>query len=80
MVRGSTFPADQRIHSRIEDVHSLILAHLGLPVPQALEGHWLIDPLHMPQREEVNEHQVRAKLTEAESAFMDARLRDIGYF
>jgi len=79
MVRGSTFPADTRIHARIEDVHAVILAHLGLPVPQALEGHWLIDPPRMPQREEVNEHHAGARLSAAESAFMDARLRDIGY-
>lgn len=79
MVRGSTFPHDQRIHARIEDVHAVILAHLGLPVPDGLEGHWLIDPLEIPPREESNEYRAGPKLTPAESVFMDARLRDIGY-
>lgn len=79
MVRGSTFPHDQTLHARIEDVHAVILAHLGLPVPEALEGHWLMDPLQPPTLEAVNDHQVGARLTPAESAFMDHRLRDIGY-
>ena len=79
MVRGSTFPQGVRLHTRIEDVHAIILAHLGLPVPRGLEGHWLVDPREMPMHEDVNQHVNGVKLSPTESAFMDERLRDIGY-
>lgn len=79
MIRGSTFPPDATLHARIEDIHAVILAHLGLPVPYDIEGHWLVDPRQEPRREEVNLQVGGTRLTAAESACMDQSLRDIGY-
>lgn len=79
LIRGSTFPQDTQLHARIEDVHPVILAHLGLPIPRGIDGHWLVDPAELPQHENVSQHVSGAKLTPTELAFMDERLREIGY-
>lgn len=79
-VLGSTFPHGSQIYARIEDVYPLILAHLGLPVPEQIEGHWLIDPKSTVISEKAHFNKVGRSMTEEESAFMDSQLQQIGYF
>jgi predicted AlkP superfamily phosphohydrolase/phosphomutase len=77
---GSTFPAGRRLHARIEDVYPAILAHLGIPVPDALDGHWLVEPAGEVTRERAVVSGEGARMTPLETAYMDSQLREIGYF
>jgi predicted AlkP superfamily phosphohydrolase/phosphomutase len=79
-VTGSTFPAGGRLHARIEDVHAVILAHLGLPVPDALDGHWLVEPAREVTRERAVVAGGGERMTPLETAYMDGQLQQIGYF
>lgn len=72
-------PADE-LYARIEDVHPTILAHLGLPVPEALDGHWLLPTRGPVEREPIQEHDGGQRLSSEEASFMDQQLRTIGYF
>ena len=80
MVSGSTFPNGGRLHARIEDVYPTILAHLGLPVPESLDGHWLVEPIEDVQREAAVVNAGSVPMTSRDSSFMDAQLKEIGYF
>jgi predicted AlkP superfamily phosphohydrolase/phosphomutase len=80
LMSGSTFPAGAQLYARIEDVYPAILAHLGLPVPDALDGHWLIEPTREVKREAAVANQGSAPMTARETAFMDSQLQQIGYF
>ncbi len=79
-VCGSTFPAGGRLFARIEDIYPTILAHLGLPVPKPLDGHWLIEPEIEVVHEVAVANTGAQRMTSEESAFMDNQLREIGYF
>lgn len=79
-IRGSTFPEDTALQARIEDIYPTILAHLGLPVPEGLEGHWLVEPPHEPRREPGRQGCGGQRMSEEEQRFMDSQLQQIGYF
>lgn len=80
LASGSTFPAGGRLHARIEDVYPTILAHLGLPVPEDLDGHWLVEPVGEVSREKAVSNKGGAQMTALETAYMDGQLQQIGYF
>lgn len=67
------------LYARIEDVFPTILVHLGLPVPEHLDGHWLLNPRQEVERETVQAYQGGTRMTAQESAFMDNQLQKIGY-
>ncbi|CRI58579.1 alkaline phosphatase family protein [Pseudomonas sp. CCOS 191] len=79
-VRGASFPANVALQARIEDVFPTILAHLGLTVPEDLEGHWLIDPAWELRREPGRRAAGGRRMSEQEQHFMDGQLQQIGYF
>ena len=79
-VSGSTFPRGVPLYARIEDVYPTILAHLGLPVPERLDGHWLIEPKAEVSGEAAHVNTSGRRMTPEESAFMDNQLQQIGYF
>jgi hypothetical protein len=68
------------LHARIEDVYPAILAHLGLPVPEDLDGHWLVEPAGEVSREKAVSNEGGAQMTTLETAYMDGQLQQIGYF
>ncbi|CAK2440329.1 Phosphodiesterase [Vibrio crassostreae] len=80
LVSGSTFPKDSKLFARIEDVYPIILAHLNLPVPEPIDGHWLIEPEQVVVREQFQNNQHGRQLTNEESSYLDQQLRDIGYY
>ncbi|UXH76097.1 alkaline phosphatase family protein [Roseateles amylovorans] len=67
------------LFARIEDIYPTILVHLGLPVPDDLDGHWLLPPRQPVEREAVQQPDSGRRLSVDESAFMDLQLRAIGY-
>ncbi|WP_416773093.1 alkaline phosphatase family protein [Pseudomonas sp. RHF3.3-3] len=79
-VRGPKFPPNGALQARIEDVFPTILAHLGLAVPEGLDGHWLIDPVREPVREDGRRAASGRRMSEQEQQFMDGQLQQIGYF
>lgn len=79
-IRGSSFAQDVALQARIEDIYPTILAHLGLPVPEGLEGHWLLEPPHEPRREPGRKGSGGPRMSEEEQRFMDSQLQQIGYF
>ena len=78
-VSGSTFPKDSQLFARIEDVHPLILAHLNVPVPQPIDGHWLVEPPFEVKREAYHENTHGRSLNDEESRFLNKQLKEIGY-
>ena len=76
---GGALPANRPLFARIEDVTPFVLAHLGLPVPTELTGHWLVPPVSPVRFEEPESITVGRGLTAKEAAFMDQRLAEIGY-
>lgn len=79
-VAGPAFPRGAALFARIEDIYPTLLAHLGLPVPDRLDGHWLVEPGGDVAREAAQQHAGGRRMTDAESAFMDSQLQQIGYF
>jgi predicted AlkP superfamily phosphohydrolase/phosphomutase len=77
---GPGCEAGGALHARIEDVYPTILSHLGLPIPERLDGHWLIQPRAEHAPEPVRQHRGGKRLNVEESAFMDDQLQKIGYF
>jgi predicted AlkP superfamily phosphohydrolase/phosphomutase len=67
------------VAARIEDVTPFILAQLGLPVPDEIDGHWLLPTTAPIRREVVQAVGDGRALTETEAALMDRRLAEIGY-
>lgn len=78
-ISGSNFPRNAALQARIEDIHPTILAHLGLVVPEGLEGHWLVDPPQAPRREPGRQGSGQ-RMSQEEQHFMDKQLQQIGYF
>lgn len=78
-IAGSTFPENDSILARIEDIHPLILAHMGVPVPEEMDGHWLVEP-ECEVKTEAHIRNTRGRsLNEEESKFLNIQLKQIGY-
>ncbi|XOV80945.1 MAG: alkaline phosphatase family protein [Aestuariibacter sp.] len=79
-VKGSSFPKGETLTARIEDVYPTLLAHSNLPVPEKLDGHWLVEPKDSVKRESAVIDESGRKLTNKEKALLDTQLQSIGYF
>lgn len=77
---GAGIPRGVSLFARIEDVAPTLLAHLGLPVPDHLDGHFVVEPPTEVKRETAHTHRAGRRMSSEESAFMDRQLRQIGYF
>jgi predicted AlkP superfamily phosphohydrolase/phosphomutase len=79
--RGPGIPAGIECDARIEDVTPLVLAQLGLPVPEDLDGHWLVDPPGPVRREPARRPGpgTAAPLSGEARRLMDDRMRGLGY-
>lgn len=79
LVSGPTFPTGASLVARVEDVYATILAHLGVPVPLGIDGHWLVHPGQEIRREQARSSEAGRALTVEESSIMDRQLQAIGY-
>lgn len=79
--RGPGIPAGSGGDARIEDVTPLILAQLGLPVPEDLDGHWRIEPPVPVRREPARRTApaAAAPLSDEARRLMEERMKGLGY-
>lgn len=80
-VRGPGIPAGTECNARIEDVTPLVLAQLGLPVPEELDGHWLVEPPVPVRREPARRtgSVAAAPLSDEGRRIMEERMKGLGY-
>jgi len=79
VARGPHIPSGTPVLARIEDIFPLILSHLGLPVPEPINGHWLFQPQEKVMREPAVLQESTSRMSDAEQKLMDIRLAEIGY-
>ncbi len=78
---GMNLPVSKNKTLKIEDVTPLILAQLGLPVPEQLTGDWVFEPFTAVIREDVQtgKNETNQSLTDDEKVLLEQRLADLGY-
>lgn len=78
---GPHIPEGITVDARIEDVTPLILAQLGVPIPENITGHWLFDPPFPIRRDpfRLTNNKKCPKLTCYEERLLEQRLAALGY-